>query len=115
MHWGNLRGDIRLTGEVGAPEWNGSIKFDTVAFALTQFGSLYRIDPNQEILVQHPEIRLDQLKIRDTANNLLTINGAATTIPGNVFGLNFTVRTRNFIAINSPRRPESVIYGLGEI
>ncbi len=112
---GNLRGDIRLTGEVGAPEWNGSIKFDTVAFALTQFGSLYKIDPNQEILVQHPEIRLDQLKIRDTANNLLTINGAATTIPGNVFGLNFTVRTRNFIAINSPRRPESVIYGLAII
>ena len=112
---GNLHGDIRLTGEVGAPEWNGSIKFDTVAFALTQFGSLYRIDPNQEILVQHPEIRLDQLKIRDTANNLLTINGAATTIPGNVFGLNFTVRTRNFIAINSPRRPESIVYGLGVI
>ena len=112
---GNLHGDIRLTGEVGAPQWNGAIKFDTVAFALTQFGSLYKIDPNQEISVGYPEIRLNELKIRDTANHLLTINGAATAIPGNVFGLNFRMRTRNFIAINSPRRSESLIYGLGVI
>jgi len=112
---GNIHGDIRLTGKVGAPEWDGSLKLDTVAFALSQFGSLYKIDPNQQILIQHPEIRLDQLKIRDTLGNLMTINGAATSIPGDVFGLNFTVRTRNFIAISTPRKPESLIYGLGVI
>ncbi|MBC7849813.1 MAG: translocation/assembly module TamB domain-containing protein [Chitinophagaceae bacterium] len=111
---GKITGRADISGTISDPRWNGEINFDSTAFAVAQFNSLYRIH-NEKIVFNYPEIRLDEFEIRDTLNNPLRINGVVKSLDAGGFGLDLAIRARNFIAVNAPRKPDVVIYGTGII
>lgn len=109
---GLVTGFANIGGTVSKPTWKGELTFNDAAFALTDYNSLYRIK-QEKIVFEYPIIRFDQFQVTDTLNNPLTINGTAKSLDNGTFDLNMTVRARNFIAINAPKKSESIIYGTG--
>lgn len=109
---GDITGFANIGGTFKKPTWKGELNFNDAAFALTDYNSLYRIK-QEKIVFEYPTIKLDQFQITDTLNNPLTLNGTAKMLDNGSFDLDLSVRARNFIAINAPRKSESVIYGTG--
>jgi hypothetical protein len=109
---GNIHGNIFANGTVSDPRWKGELIFDTTQLATAQFGSLYKID-NQKINFEYPTIGLNNFIITDSLGNKLVLDGAITSQEDKDFALNLNVTTKNFIAVNQPRTPNALIYGVG--
>ncbi len=111
---GNLHGNIYANGTVSDPRWKGELTFDTAQLATAMFGSLYKIN-NQKIDFEYPNIGLYDFTITDSLENKLVLDGTITSQKNKDFGLNLNVNTKNFIAINQPRTPNAIIYGVGVV
>ncbi len=109
---GSLHGDVFMNGNIYDPRWKGELVFDTAQLATAMFGSLYKIN-GQKIDFEYPNIGLYDFIITDTLNNKLVIDGTIKHQPDEDFGLNMNVNADNFIAINQPRIPNAMIYGVG--
>lgn len=109
---GNVRGNIYVNGTVSDPRWKGELVFDSVQLATAMFGSLYKIN-NQKLDFEYPNIGLRNFTITDSLNNKVVINGTVKNQSSKAFALDLTVNARNFIAINQPRTPNALIYGVG--
>ncbi|MES2795901.1 MAG: translocation/assembly module TamB domain-containing protein [Bacteroidota bacterium] len=109
---GNLNGKAEINGSFDNPEINGNLNFDKVAFDLSSFGGRYLID-KQTLLFEGSTIRLNQLAITDTLNQPMKVNGTVllTNIPYVKYDL--TIDTKNFLALNSTRKDNDLIYGKG--
>ena len=109
---GSLHGNVFANGNIYDPRWKGELVFDTAQLATAMFGSLYKIN-NQKIDFEFPDIGLYDFNITDTLGNILVIDGTMKHQPDEDFALNMNVNTKDFIAINQPRTPNAMIYGVG--
>ncbi len=109
---GNVHGDIYANGTISNPRWKGELVFDSVQLATAMFGSLYKID-NQKLDFEYPNIGLYNFTITDSLNNKVVIDGTVKNQTDKAFALDLTVNAKNFIAINQPRTPNALIYGVG--
>ncbi len=107
---GNISADLHLTGSTTKPQLKGFINFDTTAFALTELNTVYRID-GQKIEINYPDVRFNNFTLTDTSGNKLTVDGTVKMINASEYGLNINAKTKDFVALNSPRYPESTLYG----
>ncbi len=109
---GNLHGNVFVNGTISDPRWKGELTFDTAQLATAMFGSLYKIN-NQKIDFEYPNIGLYDFTITDSLDNKLVIDGTIKSQSDKDFGLNLNVNTTNFVAVNQPRTPNALIYGVG--
>ncbi len=107
---GNVSAELHLTGSTAKPELNGFLQFDTAVFALTELNTPYRID-GQKIEINYPEVRLNNFTLTDTAGNKFSVDGTVKMIDASEYGLNLNVKANDFVALNSPRYSESILYG----
>lgn len=107
---GNLTGNIALKGTIQQPNVNGAINFNQTGFAVTMLGSYYKID-GETISVNNDGIKFNNFSIKDSADNSLTIDGLAGTSNFTNYNLNLTVKARNFKAINTTKKQNSLYYG----
>jgi TamB, inner membrane protein subunit of TAM complex len=107
---GFLSGDFKINGTATDPNVNGDLKFNDVSFRVTQLNSLYK-GINENIRFTDAGIEMDNFKIEDQKNNVLTIDGSIATTDYKAFGFNMTVNAQNFRAVNSKAKDNDFYYG----
>lgn len=107
---GDLTGNFKINGTVTDPNINGNLKFNEVAFRVTQLNSYFK-GINNNISFTDTGIEMDNFKVEDEKNNLLTIDGTVATTDYRAFGFNLNVNAENFRAINSTAKDNDFYYG----
>lgn len=106
---GRATGSITVTGPVSAPEWNGSIRFDSAFTQLAKYGTVLKMSGAQ-IDMKYPVITLNRFTIKDSLDHSLVIDGTLSQENG-TFNTNLTVKTRNFYVLNNNAVANNEIYG----
>lgn len=107
---GAITGKLAIAGSVTHPELNGNLQFNNAVARLTGYGTQLRID-QQQIIINYPEIRLQQFTIKDSLNQPIVIDGTLTQVEGMDFNTNLTVKTSNFTALDNTAAANNTIYG----
>ncbi len=108
---GSVYGPINITGKLTQPEWNGSLRFDSVRTRITQFGTALSIH-NQSIDLKYPVVNFNQFIVRDSLNHELVLNGSLTQGKQIIPDANLTVKTKDFVVMNSNSSANNMLYGL---
>lgn len=111
---GTLTGPISITGNVKSPEWNGTLRFDSVYTQLAQFGTGLRID-GQEIKLKYPTLTFNRFTIKDSLGHELLIDGTLTQGRNNQFNTDLAVSTKDFYILNNAVAANSQLYGIAVI
>ncbi|TDB60045.1 translocation/assembly module TamB domain-containing protein [Arundinibacter roseus] len=111
---GNLTGKTSLDGTAESPILNGALRFDSVAFDVTQLGARYRLN-DQAITFDRQRILFNSFTIQDTLNQKLEINGnvSIATLPD--VGYDLSMRANDFTVLNASRKDNDYFYGKGII
>ena len=111
---GNISGNINLSGKFADPRWKGELDFDTVKFAIAQFGTPYRIN-GQKIGLNYPDISFPQFIITDSLNHKLLVDGYIRSKTLTDYDLAVDVNANDFILVNAKKTINSEIYGFASV
>ena len=109
---GSLIGEIKISGNIQSPVWNGSVLFDSVYAVARNYGTVIRIN-QQKIDLAYPRVSFAAFTIKDSLNNPLVINGNLSHTTGFDFVNNLTVKGNQFIAVDNSALTNGSIYGKG--
>ncbi|TRW24270.1 translocation/assembly module TamB [Flavobacterium zepuense] len=107
---GFLNGKFKVTGTTTDPNVTGNLKFNNVEARVTQLNSLFK-GMNDNIAFTDSGIEMNNFKIQDEKNNLLTVDGSIATTDYKSFGFNMNVTAQNFRAVNSKATDNDFYYG----
>ncbi|MEJ7739058.1 MAG: translocation/assembly module TamB domain-containing protein [Chitinophagaceae bacterium] len=108
---GSLTGKFAINGTVKAPNVNGNLDFNKVAFNLTMLNSYFRID-EESIKIDNEGLRLNTFTIRDSSNNAAILDGVVYYNPGYTdYRFDLTLKAENFQALNTVKKVNQVYYG----
>lgn len=107
---GYLSGDLKVTGTVNDPNINGNLKFNDVAFRVTQLNSYFK-GMDDDIQFTDTGITLSNFEINDEENNTLDVNGTIATTDYRKYGFDLTVDADDFRAMNSTAKDNDLFYG----
>ena len=111
---GKITGDLQLAGSLDAPRYNGVIYLDSTKFSLIALNTPYRMD-KQKLLIDHPDLHLEHFVVSDSAGNKLNITGRVGLFDPGEKSLDLAVETKDFMLLNSRRKPQASLYGKGII
>lgn len=111
---GSISGQATIRGTTDSPQLNGAMKFNEVAFDITQLGARYRLN-NQSINFKGQELLFSKFIIEDSLNQKLEVNGSVSiaTLPD--VGYDLTLRANEFTVLNATRKDNDYFYGKGII
>ena len=92
---GNVRGEIRVTGEAIKPQIRGGIYFNEASFVPVLVGTPFSLK-DEEISFTDEGIILDDFNITDQNNNTASLDGSIGTKDYTTFDLNLRLKARNF-------------------
>ncbi|MDQ6812125.1 MAG: translocation/assembly module TamB, partial [Bacteroidota bacterium] len=107
---GNLTGSVAISGTTKNPKIDGGITFNQTGFNAVMLGSYFKID-GETIKVNNQGIAFNSFTIKDSADNALVIDGLAGTTNFVNYKFNLTVKARDFRAINTTKKQNSLYYG----
>jgi len=107
---GFLSGKFKINGTTTDPNVIGDLKFNDVAFRVTQLNSFFK-GMNKNISFTDTGIVMNQFAIEDEKNNQLIVDGTIATTDYKEFGFNLNVNAENFRAINSKATDNDFYYG----
>jgi len=107
---GFLNGKLNVGGQASNPNVNGNIKFNSVAFNVTQLNSKFKLD-DDNLTFNTNKIIFQNFKLQDENKNPLTINGAINSQDYTNIGFDLNVVARNFRAVNSKAKDNDLFYG----
>ncbi|KGO91954.1 translocation/assembly module TamB domain-containing protein [Flavobacterium subsaxonicum] len=107
---GYLSGDFKINGTTTDPNVTGDLKFNNVEARVTQLNSLFK-GMNDNISFTDRGIEMNNFKVEDEKNNLLTIDGSIATTDYKSFGFDMNVTAENFRAVNSKAKDNDFYYG----
>jgi hypothetical protein len=107
---GAINGNVKIAGTASKPAINGDLNFNNASFALTALGTQFKVD-NEKISVTNDGITFNNFTIRDSTNNALTIDGNILTNNFINYNFNLSVNARNFLVLNSTKKPNQLYYG----
>ncbi|KDN54560.1 translocation/assembly module TamB domain-containing protein [Flavobacterium seoulense] len=107
---GFLNGKLEVKGQASAPNVNGNITFNSVAFNVTQLNSKFKLD-NDNITFDNNKIIFKNFKLEDENKNPLTIDGTINSQDYTNLGFDLNVVARNFRAVNSKAKDNDLFYG----
>jgi autotransporter translocation and assembly factor TamB len=107
---GSINGSVKIAGTASKPAINGDLNFNNASFAISMLGSQFKVD-NEKISVTNDGLTFNNFTIRDTTNNVLTIDGNILT--NNFINYNFNLRVdaNNFMVLNSTKSQNKLYYG----
>lgn len=107
---GYLSGDIKLTGPVTNPHWNGDINFNGVTTKLSAFGSVLNLD-KQTLELNYPSIDLNKFEIKDAVGNSMILNGSININEDFSVEPDLNIRTKEFVLMDSKQQDNEMLYG----
>ncbi len=111
---GAISGQISLSGTTTAPQYAGSINFNTVGFKVASLNSTFNL-PNERLELDSDGIYLDNFKIADANDSSFTLDGKIGTenIANPTFDLQLD--TKKFRLLNSTKADNALFYGLASL
>jgi hypothetical protein len=107
---GFINGKVRIAGTTAKPQVKGDLNFNKASFALNMLGSQFRID-NEKLSVSEHGFVFDNFTIRDTANNIMTLDGTVLTTNFINYEFNLDVNATNFELLNTTKAKNKLYYG----
>ena len=107
---GFINGKVRIAGSTAKPQVKGDLNFNKASFALNVLGSQFRID-NEKLSVSEHGFVFDNFTIRDTANNIMTLDGTVLTTNFINYEFNLDVNATNFELLNTTKAKNKLYYG----
>jgi hypothetical protein len=107
---GSINGAVKIQGTTAAPDVQGSLNFNNAQFTTVLLGGLFRID-NETLAVTENGFTFDNFTIRDSANNVMNIDGTVATANFINYNFNLDVNADNFHLINSTKKDNRLFYG----
>jgi translocation and assembly module TamB len=107
---GNISGGVRIQGTTAAPKVAGTLRFNNTSLTTVALGGPLRID-NEQLTVTEKGFVFDQFAIRDSANNAMTLDGTVGTTNFINYNFDLDVNARNFRALNTQKKTNSLYYG----
>jgi hypothetical protein len=111
---GKVTGEISIAGTVSKPTVNGQITLDSLLFAIRELNTAYRIN-NQKLVFDNSDLRFDRFSLTDSAGHTFAISGKIADLLSTEQKLDLKLETKNFQALNAPRRSGNQLYGTGII
>ena len=108
---GYLSGKIALNGSLTAPNIDGRLGFNDIAFNVSTVNSVFRIDKSAIAIINNKGIELNSFTIRDTVNNTLVLDGAVNTPDFFNYNFDLTLKADHFQAINSSEKNNNLFFG----
>ena len=107
---GAISGQISLSGTTAAPEYSGSINFNSVGFKLASINAAFKI-PNETLELDSEGIYLNNFEIEDANNSSFTLDGNIGT--ENIVNPSFDLKlkTEKFSVLNSSKEDNELFYG----
>ncbi|WP_285054323.1 translocation/assembly module TamB domain-containing protein [Pedobacter ginsengisoli] len=106
---GHISADLSVKGPFEKPSINGEISFDKGTMTINYLRTTYTL--NDEVVVDNSVIRLSDLKLLDADNNEAIANGSVDLNDINTPILNVTVNAKNFMALNTTEKDNSMYFG----
>ncbi len=107
---GNVRGEIRVTGETMKPQIRGGIYFNDASFVPEFVGTPFSLK-DEEISFTDEGVILDDFNITDQDNNTASLDGSIGTKDYTDFNLNLRLKARNFQLLNTDEDDSELFYG----
>ncbi|RYY53969.1 MAG: translocation/assembly module TamB, partial [Chitinophagaceae bacterium] len=107
---GGLDGKFSVKGTPAAPNVDGQLNFKQVGFTPSSLNNYFRID-QESIVINQEGVSFNNFEVKDSANNALSIDGAARTSNFQDFVLGLDVKAKNFRALNSTKKDNKIFYG----
>jgi translocation and assembly module TamB len=107
---GAVNGDITIRGTLAQPIINGPLNFDKASFALSVLGSQFRVD-GEKLMVTENGFTFDDFVIRDTANNIMRLNGVIQTPNFTNFFFDLDLYADNFRILHTTKKQNKIYYG----
>lgn len=107
---GNITGQIGIKGAVDKPSWSGELNMNKVQTTVASFGTYLKID-GQKLILNYPNINLNDFIVQDSTGNALKINGKVIQEENFNFITDLSLSAKNFTAINNQATDNNMLYG----
>lgn len=107
---GTTSGQITLKGTADAPQIRGTLKFDSVAAAITAIGTYLKI-PAEQLVIDDKGITFDNFTVTDSLNHPAVIDGRIATNDYKDYRFQLTLKAENFMALGPKQSPDQILYG----
>lgn len=107
---GNIRGALKISGNVDKPSIEGELNFDKARLNATMLNSDLRID-QQKIVFNKKGINFQNFEIKDARQNSTKISGRVMTEDYMDYAFNLNVNANDFEAVNSTREDNDLFFG----
>ncbi|MFA9190687.1 translocation/assembly module TamB domain-containing protein [Flavobacterium sp. FZUC8N2.13] len=107
---GYLNGKLNVQGQASNPNVNGNIKFNSVAFNVTQLNSKFKLN-DDNISFNSNKIIFKNFNLQDEKENPLTVNGTINSQDYTNLGFDLNLTAKNFRAVNSKAKDNRLFYG----
>lgn len=107
---GGVNGKFNIAGTADKPSVNGDLNFNNAVFNLAMLNNIFKID-QEKISVTNDGIRFDHFQVKDSSDNILSIDGLAATNNFINYNFNMDIKADNFRALNSTKKDNNLFYG----
>ncbi len=107
---GDMDGSLLLSGTTESPNITGKLHFKESEFTLDYLSTHYKLH-DENIVFNTKNIRFDNFRISDSADNTATVNGFIYTKYFSDFKFDMKVKTDHFLALNSQPKKGAEFYG----
>ncbi len=111
---GALTGKLTVQGSTDSPRLNGQMKFDSVAFDVTQLGARYYFN-KQTIDFKGQDIVFNNFTVQDSLNQPLTVDGNVSIANIPDVGYDLKIKAKDFTVLDASRKENDFFYGKGVI
>ena len=107
---GMLNGEMKITGDMTKPVFNGFIDFDTTSVKVKMLGTSFRFS-EEKIPVDSGIISFNDFMIKAANDNPLVVNGTVNARNLANLALNLDLKAKNMQIVNSTRPHGADVYG----
>jgi translocation and assembly module TamB len=107
---GQLKGEVRITGDAKQPDINGTLNFTDASFTPSTINTEFILE-DETITIKDRQMLLSNFEIKDQENNLAKIEGDISWTESQDFDLNLDLNATNFQVLNSTEKDNELFYG----
>ncbi|MBC7689615.1 MAG: hypothetical protein H7211_15710, partial [Aquabacterium sp.] len=112
--FGNVSGNINVSGTVKKPEWKGQIEIDSAIFKTNQLGSVFKVT-HQAIGLNYPFINFQNFTIGDSLLHVLMVNGNICVNGPKNYDFDLKITSTDFTVLNASKAINNTGYGYAGI
>ena len=107
---GSVNGVVKIAGTLSNPTINGPINFNNASFAISVLGSQFKVD-GEKLNITNNGFQFEDFVIRDTANNIMRLNGRINTVDFTEYYFDLDVDADHFKLLSTTKQKNSIYYG----